>query len=430
MDTATRRRLIWLFFALALVTLRPGTAAADAGNGLKYSNDWCYIGGSPAGAIFGSAAAALQCWIDNYLAELHTDPSQEMCRADSSDPLEPAGTDPTTWNATATFIADSTPCAAAPAGSPGYPWTFNPPLHRVACTGGDFDPGGPCAPVSEECDMSLCPVGTRLTDTGGAGSVCDTDCNCVLNLTSSTNGINSYHNSGESCAGGEDEAPDDLTGDEMCTAVGDGQYCVSPAGDGQCGYLNDSYVCLNRIAPDECALDGSGGRLCGPAAVTTPPVPDSGTAGVPAAPDDTVSQTTPAGAGGGSSSSSGGGGSVTYNYYGPGTVTGSDRDPGTTGAGPSSGVGSSPSEGPTEGDVGEAVGGAPTLPSTEHDFSSLDDDLVSVGGSCPEPPSVTVFGSEIELSAVTWFCELASMLSGLVLASAWLTAILIVGRGL
>lgn len=141
--------------------------------------------------------------------------------------------------------------------------------------------------------------------------------------------------------GGE---PSDTPGEE-CVDVGDGEYCASSSGgDGQCGYMNDTYVCLDRIRPDECKPLADGSRVCGGQASGTPPVPDNGTPGQPATPDGQLTSTpsntngTPTGV------------TNTYNYYSSGTVAGSARDPGTTGAGPDGGSPHQPSHGDADGD--------------------------------------------------------------------------------
>jgi len=120
----------------------------------------------------------------------------------------------------------------------------------------------------------------------------------------------------------------------------------------------------------------------------------------------------------------------TYNYYGAGTVGGSARDPGTSGAGPHSGVGSSPGEGPTDQDVADQLGAPGNPVHDEIDLSTaLSDDVLVLSGSCPDPTTVTVFGSSVEIDVVSKFCTLADMISGLVLASGLLAAVLIVVKG-
>lgn len=141
---------------------------------------------------------------------------------------------------------------------------------------------------------------------------------------------------------------------ESCSPVGDGEYCASPNGGGQCGYMNDTYICLEKIVEGECVGLSDGGRVCDGDAGTTPPVPDSGTPGQLAEPDGQLSNT-PANPDGSS-----GGVTNIYNYYSSGTVGGSARDPGTTGAAPTGGSpGYDPDrgEGSGSGGDGECEGG-------------------------------------------------------------------------
>ncbi|HTD72158.1 MAG TPA: hypothetical protein VK652_01425 [Steroidobacteraceae bacterium] len=140
---------------------------------------------------------------------------------------------------------------------------------------------------------------------------------------------------------------------ESCIDVGDGEYCAAPNNGGECGYVNDTYTCLSKVKQDECKVLADGGRLCGAAASSTPPVPDNGTPGQLASPDGQMTGASPGTSGGipGSTINN-------YNYFGPATVAGSSRDPGTTGASGASASGSphAPIPGEGEGD-GEGTGG-------------------------------------------------------------------------
>lgn len=169
----------------------------------------------------------------------------------------------------------------------------------------------------------------------------------------------------DSSCGSSNEPPNTKEGEpeaapgEKCQAIGDGEYCASSAGDGQCGYFNDSYVCLQNVAENECVPLGDGGRVCGGAATTTPPVPDNGTPGELATPDGQVGH----GAAGTSGVHTG---MSTFNYYNSVTVVGSSRDPGEDGGAPSggspSGGGSGSGDGDGSGCTGETCGeGVPVL---------------------------------------------------------------------
>lgn len=165
---------------------------------------------------------------------------------------------------------------------------------------------------------------------------------------------------------GQADAPGEAG--ETCFAVGDGEYCAAPEGDGQCGYFNDTYTCLRDIRPDECKVLADGSRLCGGEAGTTPPVPDNGTPGQLAEPDGQMGQTTGGGVSGGTTT-------TTYNYYGPTTVVGSSRDPGTTG-GVSTGSPHTPTPSDADGDGQQdcAAGGfcGENLPTLE-DIGTMDE---------------------------------------------------------
>lgn len=356
------RALRVLIAVVALSGVVSSPAQADAGNGMKYRSDWY---SACVNYTFGSASAALSCVASQQVASWHGSPENSGCQSEAGDTGEPGGSTGTSWSGTINNTGTH-PCSLAPGGSCescGYVahWADHPGLYRTACTGTDFDPGGPCEPPPPmECDMSACPVGTRLTETGGAAEVCDTDCGCKLTLSGSTNGVNSYHNTGEGCSGSEDPPPEDLTSgptDEVCNPVGDGEFCVSATGEGQCGYMNDSYVCLDRIKDNECAPVGGGGRLCGPDANTTPPAPDNGTPGQMAEPDGTVS-TAPAG-----------GDTTIINYFSGGTVAGSSRDPGADGGAPRGGSPHTPQPGDEDGDGEDDCSGGGCGPASDIESS-------------------------------------------------------------
>jgi len=220
----------------------------------------------------------------------------------------------------------------------------------------------------------------------------------------------------DSCAGGSEpsgntaDTPDgDEPTAEKCVEVGDGEYCASPTGDKDCGYLNDTFVCLGKVQQDECKVLGDGGRVCGAGANTTPPVPDSGTPGELAEADGEMSSVTPAGS------------TTNYNYFNSSTVSASSRDPGTNGAVPtggSPGYGQQDSEGSEEGPdcegvtCGEGVPDLEDIGTMSEAFSGFWDDLQEVPiieaagdvapsfgtGACPDwSDSVDVYGESIDV---------------------------------
>lgn len=110
---------------------------------------------------------------------------------------------------------------------------------------------------------------------------------------------------------------------EVCQTSPGMEYCISPESSqgAQCGFLNDSYVCLSNT-PDGGCQSAAGGVICD-ADAGSPPAPDSGTRSDPASPDGQVTTETA------------GGNVNTYNFFNSTTVAGSSTTPttGTTGAG-------------------------------------------------------------------------------------------------
>lgn len=99
---------------------------------------------------------------------------------------------------------------------------------------------------------------------------------------------------------------------ESCVDIGDGEFCANKAGNGQCGYLNDQYICLAKTPNGGCQKLADGSKVCSGA--DTPPAPDNGSPGIAATPDGTIQGGT------------GGPETSTYNYYNSTTVTNSSRD--------------------------------------------------------------------------------------------------------
>lgn len=166
-----------------------------------------------------------------------------------------------------------------------------------------------------------------------------------------------YRRSGVSCQAGQPTPnPSDVYAPE------DGEVCVGPWCTSQnaqkgCGFFNGQYVCPPSTEPDRCFRMADGSTLCAEGA-PTPPRPDSGTAGVPATPDEVMEQCT------GPNSCN------TYNYYNPTTTSGSNRPvPDGTGTG---------GEGLVDGDgaVLDGEGDDPTA-----------DDSASGGLACDAPPT-------------------------------------------
>lgn len=135
----------------------------------------------------------------------------------------------------------------------------------------------------------------------------------------------------------------DHDGKERCrtTAAGTEICTGNPYGE-NCGYFNGEAVCLGKTDPDECWVNGDTSRWCGSNA-PTPPVPDNGTAGTKATPNDKVVAQGPSGT------------TNVYNYYNGGSVAGSSRAAGDNGANPNRTTSTNPSTG-TIGTVDEGGG--------------------------------------------------------------------------
>lgn len=209
-------------------------------------------------------------------------------------------------------------------------------------------------PPPPGCDTDDPQVGTDISWSGSSmstgGDYCHAVSQCKVSVSQSTGADGSVvftgHVTSQNCDSGAPSAEDPQAG-ESCTPVGDGEYCASPnAGDGSCGYVNDSFVCLSKVAQDECKPLADGGAVCG-ASAGTPPAPDNGTRGEPAAPDGEIEHNA-----GGSSTTN------TYNYFNSTTVTsssvatGDGSNPQDSGGSPSGNAGG----GEGEGEGGECVG--------------------------------------------------------------------------
>lgn len=283
---------------------------------------------------------------------------------------------------------------------------------------------------------------------------------------------------GDACQGGGGDTeppvtPDEKPEGENCVTSSAGvEYCNADAYGENCGYVNDNFVCLGKTDADECWVNEDGSRLCGESA-PTPPVPDSGTAGVKATPDDTVKQ------------SQGIKIDQTFNYYTTTTVAGASRPAGDTGNNPNRPASTDPRTGVggggtgEEGNGGSASGGAsceappecsgdaiqcaqllqqwrtrcvdqPTEQSVLDAISATDaekgleagpndgsvqiptslDGTAFIGGaSCPSAPTISVMGQSISLQKY-WdvACDMAILFAPIVQAMGALFAALIIFR--
>lgn len=216
--------------------------------------------------------------------------------------------------------------------------------------------GVPC-PDPDACVPQTPGVGDTFTSTvyPGADGYCHAVSRCRMSVTPSVSlgGATIYKvvHTDQACASGVTPPPDedDLNDGETCaTSSGGNEFCLSPNGE-NCGYLNDSFVCLGQVEDDGCDVFADGSRACGTDA-PTPPVPDNGTPGQEAEPDEGIDVNE-------------GGTTIAVNYYNQTTVNNSNRPPGTSGDNPydgeddGSGTGGGTGDGDGEGD-GECPEGA------------------------------------------------------------------------
>ncbi len=279
--------------------------------------------------------------------------------------------------------------------------------------------------------------GTKMTLSGVGASApaesCQSGCKVVsygVSVALGGNWAGSYKVEG-SCSEGPTGTPPAGAAPSCITGASGLQYCKNTAGSGQCGYVNDQFVCLASTPPNGCQALPDGSKVCGTNA-STPPAPNNGTPGEKAAADETIN------------SQSGVGGTVTniYSYYGSATVAGSSggsstptREPGDGDTG--SGDGSQDGAGecadgacegslPNGGDLEELdsfgtmtqgfidrIAAAPLVASVANLGSSLP------AGACPDW-TLTMFDREISLSApmCTIWGEIAGILSAVMLV-AW-----------
>lgn len=332
-------------------------------------------------------------------------------------------------------------------------------------------------PPPPGCDQNAPEIGKTFSGSASSmatRSYCHAVNNCLVSVKASAGVGGSVIYTGtvtnQNCPS-DGSAPSvsaaDLSESERCVAVGDGSYCVSPkAGDGSCGYLNSTFVCLQKVKADECKPLGDGGAVCG-ASAGTPPAPDNGTRGQAAAPTGSIEHQASATS------------SNTYNYYNSTTVSGSSvavgdgsnpvdtgGSPGGNGEGLPEGGGSASGgigcdaapqcegdpiacnalyqawrarcPGSQDGDLAAALGEPADLSgsSSEVDLSeALDDSRFggTTAGACPAPPTITLpapLNFSFTFDVITWLCLFAGQISTIVLAVAYMTAARIVGGAL
>ena len=206
-----------------------------------------------------------------------------------------------------------------------------------------FDPPGACPPGQEpgigpngECatpPQAQCPIGERLmfhSDTAEAMPtlVCSNGCwyeaqqDQIVTMDIDNGGwVSEFVSNGNQCAlqgqePGGGGPPEDCIIDSQgnyfcpgdtqpgaapnCIAGGGFEACIDQQNPQNCGYINNYPVCFNDVPEGECTFIPGGSYICAsenpdPAQFPTPPAPNTGTPGVPATPDVTMSGDNPSG---------------------------------------------------------------------------------------------------------------------------------------
>jgi len=374
-----------------------------------------------------------------------------------------------------------------------------PPGDEADCGGEDVSVGEARDEAQSGEDMWTHATIVAPTWNEAAGQVpeclpmSDSDTECVVTGVYKTgpglnkNGAGSYEwvasirLGGGTCPDGTGaEAPpvEDNTQGENCEESDAGyEYCHENKQDDNdqtdCGFYEDEQVCLDRVEDDECWIGDDGARYCGDSA-PMPPVPDSGTPGDPAEPDDEIRDPDT---------------DNEYDYYDGDTVGGSARPAGDSGANPNRPGSTDPAtptqpvaeqgdgngDGDGDGEGGTASGGetcdAPpvcdedpvgcallqqqwrTRCDTETDGSGVFtegeiggelgegegggdvgglDAEGSIGsvGACPAPLDITVMGQSIDLDIWSAGCDMALLFGPFVLALGYLIAGLMLVKGI
>lgn len=260
-------------------------------------------------------------------------------------PTGPTGTWPGplsyTWSVTRTKLTapfDTATCSVPisiatqtdPAGCPICPPAGTRDVHVMAA--GVVGAAGAGTSGSDGCAYKVCALATAVTLITSSGPKVT---QCVESLGYPSNATP------QALGNGESDTDDCVAGDGN-VACGTGTNC---------GEVNGDRVCLGAVPPDKCVGFDSGGVACG-ASAPTPPVPDNGTPGTPAAPDATVSN-----------------GTTTVNYYSSTTVNSSGTPPTT----------SPPHSGDPQGTVGGTSGGGTVINCDGPDCVEVD-----LEGECPE----------------------------------------------
>ncbi len=209
---------------------------------------------------------------------------------------------------------------------------------------GGAQPPGTTTYDSQGCAMQITSTPTNIIGCGGGCAV----------QSATYNGLQQSGGTPESEAGSN------------CVSGSSGTFCSEDQNGKNCGTFNGDEVCPASLPPGTCQSFASGGVACTASAstgtVTSPPGPNNGTAGTPAAPTGQVQ------------APGSGGSQVTSNYYSATTVAASTggvaSSPGGTnvgngGSGSSGGSGSGSAPNAANGDCGASgVSCTGTVPSS------------------------------------------------------------------
>ncbi|MDY6948555.1 MAG: hypothetical protein SXG53_22870 [Pseudomonadota bacterium] len=306
--------------------------------------------------------------------------------------------------------------------------------------------GTVCEPEPDQCEVDAPDESFQVTGPVPAES-CNpiTKCKNVFHSPVCTGAscVYTQTQTNENCGPSAPEEEEPPPPGEACTASGEVQFCRGNEDeDENCGFLNGEFICLDQTEDDGCQVMGDGSRVCGPQA-PTPPVPDNGTPGQPAEPDEVIQ--TP---------------DNTFNYYNNNTVNNSARPPGSSGDNPydgdddgsgdkepgagggtGSGDGEGDDEGCTEDDgctgtlpvlepiICETFGGCLSAYWTRLNTAPLVQAVTNVGsampsGSCPAV-NISMFGETSSLSAPMcdiWSATIAPILGAVfLLFYAWVS---------
>lgn len=262
-------------------------------------------------------------------------------------------------------------------------------------------PVNPCANLSGLAGNVMVCGGSVPTQ---GGSAVQDGVGCTMSVSSTSTAVSV---GGSSCTmvngvytgsqvPSDDPAPPPKGQAGDCTATGSGGFACSEANHGKnCGTFNGDEVCPQSIPPGTCVSFESGGVAC--TTSSTPPAPNNGTPGQPAAPTGKVSYT--------SQDSSGHNVTTTTNYYSSTVVNASSGGSvDTNGSGANVGNGNNGTGIPGKSTGGSGAGGGSSPSSANGDCGASGVDCGG-DGSVPQLPSEPT----LQQAAQTYYAALASV---------------------